>query len=33
MQFGYSEKKAAIALVRSENNFNLALDVIKKKYS
>ena len=28
IQFGYSEKTAAIALARSENDFNLALDVI-----
>jgi hypothetical protein len=28
IQFGYSEKTAAISLARSENDFNLALDVI-----
>lgn len=28
IQFGYTEKQAAVALVRSENDFNLALDVI-----
>ena len=27
IQFGYSEKEAALALIQSNNDFNLALDV------
>ena len=27
MQFGYTEKQAAIALIKTDNDFNLALDV------
>ena len=27
MQFGYTEKQAAVALVKTDNNSNLALDV------